>query len=354
MLSAPLLLLGGCIVSVLGQVTSYSCKNACGSAIQVDEVIECYCHAACVIEVPGKCCDDFDQQCPGEHSEGQELLAAEEEKMGATILPNMPPGCELPDSNVIPVPSKTYNWEQSGETCAGHCGSLMVDNEDELMCFCDSGCLLTADCCVDFVDTCAIDPCILALVMPAAPEEDAEGFITGSCLSSCGEIVPGQFAGGFCSCESACVEDGSCCPDFPEMCPAWVDQSIIPVKPEVKDGSCFGKCGVGSGECWCDYQCVANGDCCDDYEGMCGATFGLIVWTGNGSCHKKCGGAGFDCWCDETCVHAGDCCDDYLDKCKAGKEGSCEGSCGGFGGGCWCDAKCKQMGDCCDDQAAVC
>lgn len=190
--------------------------------------------------------------------------------------------------------------------------------------------------------------------MPTNTAPAEETWSPGSCQNNCGNIVPGKDAGRYCSCESACVESGSCCADFPTTCPDFVDDSLILAVPVPKDGSCFGKCGGGAGSCWCDYQCIEKGDCCDDYQDMCGASFGIIMWTGHGSCHNKCGGSGFDCWCDDKCMHAGDCCDDYLTKCKSKTEGTCQGNCGGFGGGCWCDAKCAKNGDCCKDKGDNC
>ena len=97
-----------------------------------------------------------------------------------------------------------------------------------------------------------------------------------------------------------------------QHCPIPSDLKILErvVGPE----SCFSKCGGRSDDCWCDYQCLASGDCCEDYLDMCGVKFSTVQATGIGSCYQKCGGAGIDCWCDNKCMYTGDCCVDYLKR----------------------------------------
>ena len=83
-------------------------------------------------------------------------------------------------------------------------------------------------------------------------------------------------------------------------------------------GTCAGLCGdVGSdGVCYCDSECEANGDCCDDFAGMCSSE----EPPAGGTCSGHCGDQGSDgsCYCDETCTENGDCCDDYAAVCGAG------------------------------------
>lgn len=101
------------------------------------------------------------------------------------MLPQLPEGCELPASNVIPVPEDQFVWEEVGQTCTDSCGSAMVDSDEALVCFCDSSCVLTFDCCPDFLEVCPVDPCILALVMPQdAPEP----------IGTCPVKIPKAFA----------------------------------------------------------------------------------------------------------------------------------------------------------------
>lgn len=249
---------------------------------------------------PGPCCSDFPEACPAEYNAGQNAPPPE-----PLTLPALPDGCVAPDK-VIPVPTETYNFEESGKSCKGVCSSVMVDSDSSPVCYCDSSCLLTADCCPDFSDVCEIDPCIMAMVTPAAVPPP------GSCTNACGLLVQiDQF--NFCSCEPACIQAGTCCTDYLEQCP--VPPSDYPAP---KDGSCYQKCGQQSGLCHCDYQCLANGDCCSDYVKSCGtvAAFTSQTKLGLGSCRGKCNGAGIDCWCDDKCLSVGDCCWDYLIECK--------------------------------------
>jgi len=305
--------------SFLTGVAAASCENACTNAILVDGKPDCYCNSLCVGGKPGACCDDFEEMCPNEFLEGTNLVEQGLVPSGEVPLPTLPPGCVLPEGFVIPIPANTYNWVERGETCQDNCNSGMTkDGKKQPFCFCDSGCLLTSDCCVDFLEHCAVDPCVMALVAPqsVAPTVPAvlpNGVKPGSCDGQCGKLVPDQWMQSLCSCEQACVEKRNCCDDFEEMCE--VDPSLEVLVPEVAPDSCFGKCGGDAGECYCDFQCLETGDCCTDYLDMCGSKFSMHPWRGHGSCHKKCGGAGNDCWCDDACMIAGDCCSDYLNKC---------------------------------------
>lgn len=293
-----------------------SCQDACNAAILLGGMPACYCNPLCVVNKPGKCCDDFQAKCPNEYASGMEVAAQGSAVTKDVPLPPLPAGCVVPEGFIIPIPEDTFDWVASGKTCKGHCNSGMTkDGKRQPFCFCDSGCLLTSDCCADFGEHCDIDPCVMAMVAPqtVAPDILPNGQIPGSCKGSCGQIVPGRFMQGACSCEAACVEKRNCCDDFTDVCPQ--DPALKPFEPVASPKSCFGMCGKGTGQCWCDYQCIKNGDCCDDYLLMCGAHFSMHAWRGYGSCYKNCGGAGNDCWCDATCVLAEDCCSDYLEKC---------------------------------------
>lgn len=121
-------------------------------------------------------------------------------------------------------------------------------------------------------------------------------------------------------------------------------------------GPCVGNCDAGNAaeQCWCDANCVTNGDCCSDACDTCG-----YCGTAVGDCVGKCGGAGTDtCWCDSACVLNGDCCDDACETCgvcDAPPADTCVGACGGAGGtSCWCDELCVTNGDCCPDSCAAC
>ena len=118
-------------------------------------------------------------------------------------------------------------------------------------------------------------------------------------------------------------------------------------------GTCQGQCGKflgNSAPCNCDTACKQYGDCCADYDKLCGAASGP-------SCKGQCGkflGDKSTCQCDAECEGAGDCCKDYMAECKP--SGTCKGTdCKGKGvGTCDCDPGCVQKGTCCPDQATIC
>ncbi len=66
---------------------------------------------------------------------------------------------------------------------------------------------------------------------------------------------------------------------------------------------CLNHCGEAVGtppnQCFCDAACVTLGDCCDDYQPLCG----------DQSCEDWCDmQAPAGCWCDDACGGLGDCC----------------------------------------------
>ncbi|MEZ4221620.1 MAG: hypothetical protein R3B13_11885 [Polyangiaceae bacterium] len=99
--------------------------------------------------------------------------------------------------------------------------------------------------------------------------------------------------------------------------------------------SCAGICGStnpapGPQQCYCDADCVTNGDCCDDAYTECG-----------GSCVGKCGASDtsgtVECYCSSDCVGFGDCCKDYATVCDTdagtGGTGGTDAGTGGASGG---------------------
>ncbi|XP_030637637.1 ectonucleotide pyrophosphatase/phosphodiesterase family member 1 [Chanos chanos] len=92
--------------------------------------------------------------------------------------------------------------------------------------------------------------------------------------------------------------------------------------------SCRGKCvsGRDSGApCHCDAACVNEGSCCLDYKEVC------VEASQRWSCSKfRCGEERLNqslCSCSEDCLTVGDCCTDYLPTCQGGtrwQEDGCE------------------------------
>jgi hypothetical protein len=134
--------------------------------------------------------------------------------------------------------------------------------------------------------------------------DDGEGDgVSGTCDGRCG----GLGSDGDCSCDAQCEANGDCCSDYGQHCSSPNDDD--------PPATCAGHCGgVGSdGSCHCDALCEANDDCCSDYGQQCsGEQEG-----GSGTCVGHCGGAGSDaqCYCDGLCTENDDCCSDYVDAC---------------------------------------
>ncbi|MBI5607931.1 MAG: hypothetical protein HY902_03525 [Deltaproteobacteria bacterium] len=128
-------------------------------------------------------------------------------------------------------------------------------------------------------------------------------------------------------------------------------------------GTCKDKCGKFLGDtapCNCDEACKDFGDCCQDYDALCGGSTGAV-----GSCEGKCGKyiEADKCHCDELCgdPQYNDCCDDYAKLCGGSTGGdtgtqadvsSCTAKCAGkkCGDGDGCGGKCS--GTC--DNGGIC
>ena len=98
-----------------------------------------------------------------------------------------------------------------GGTCMGHCNlSTPVKTANGGVCYCDSQCAKHLDCCLDYVDHC----------LPNSPVPSCKG--RGKCNKAVAQPIRG---GGYCWCMSGCNpwytdnnSDGSCCPDYSEVC----------------------------------------------------------------------------------------------------------------------------------------
>lgn len=130
-----------------------------------------------------------------------------------------------------------------------------------------------------------------------------------------------------------------------------VDEPMDDEPDPEQTGSCADHCGsisavpLGDGEaCFCDADCVANGDCCDDYSDECGDDeHGTSTGEDDGGSTGGDDGSSSD------------------DGAADPDAPSCDGACGspgpisdGQGGFCYCDAGCVQLGDCCGDYDAAC
>ena len=102
--------------------------------------------------------------------------------------------------------------------------------------------------------------------------------------------------------------------------------------------TCAGKCGQydAKAACQCDSKCTGAGDCCADYQSLCGTT---STGCGDGKCTPPEN--------QQTCP---------ADCGTVTSPGSCVGKCGQYNKNwsCQCDDKCTANGDCCGDLATAC
>lgn len=118
-------------------------------------------------------------------------------------------------------------------------------------------------------------------------------------------------------------------------------------------GTCKDQCGKYLGRsapCNCDDECKKYGDCCADYDSLCGGS------SSAGSCKGKCGEAPTaqgECGCDDQCTSMNDCCADYKDECGGSAcQPSCnnkqcgDDGCGGTCGSCDADSVCDATNQC--------
>lgn len=193
-------------------------------------------------------------------------------------------------------------------------------------------------------------------------EEAAPVAVPDSCWGACGHQTPSG-----CWCDKQCAAQGDCCEDACLECDACAAPTPPPAPPQppaISPTSCEGSCGEeASGGCWCDTACLEMGDCCEDSCTQCGVCEPEPPVISPTSCEGSCGiQVSGGCWCDLECVEMGDCCDDSCSQCGACEPApspisatSCEGSCGAQAtGGCWCDGLCASYGDCCHDVCQQC
>jgi hypothetical protein len=150
----------------------------------------------------------------------------------------------------------------------------------------------------------------------------------------------------------ACVLEQASTADDMQFRARTVDSLVSGGYHAIRASSLGGPSGGAGQQCYCDAQCVQNGDCCADCSG--GGSGGSGSGSGSGgssgggsggsSGSGSGGSGGGQCYCDAQCAAYGDCCAD------CGGSGGSGGSGSGSGGdACYCDAACEAYGDCCAD-----
>jgi hypothetical protein len=311
MLRGTLGVLGALIVGLVFADALECTPDACGGVYksESDGTFFCSCHMLCLFE--NTCCDKYEEACPESHAQAVAYAQAQQQMERAPQPVHDPAAlfgaCGIVDDEgtIADVPN-SYTLQETNGSCAGFCNSAITDNGN-ILCHCDSGCLLIGDCCPDFEDVCPVNECLKDLVESAKVYPDTCGF------GQCGRAVPSNTrATMYCYCDDNCLPNGDCCPDYRQHCEV---PAAFAEEQAVTRGSCAFRCYTHSGDCWCDHQCLERGDCCDDYMDSCAIKTQMVGTIGVGKCQGNCGESSFDCFCDETCPLAGDCCSDFLETC---------------------------------------
>ncbi len=118
-----------------------------------------------------------------------------------------------------------------------------------------------------------------------------------SCAEFCGDQHPSG-----CWCEENCIEEGDCCYDYEFSC----GQSIE------RNDTCRGRCNQKFTACYCDYRaCVLRPRCCQKVDPKCE---GETCQRENRCCldNKE--------HCEVTCPSVTQCCDDFSEQCEVVEE----------------------------------
>lgn len=172
-----------------------------------------------------------------------------------------------------------------------------------------------------------------------------------------------------CQCNSKCVEHGSCCSDYAEVCRQRHANQRGGGDRFDEDAQCkILGCGTfdETHACQCNAACTTYNNCCKDFHDVCSDNSG----SNKASCeHYGC--APFDktreCQCDEYCSDHHNCCSDYHRLCKTATKlpvnlsSDSDNSCKVYGcqsfnphHSCQCNAECTQHMSCCKDFEGSC
>ena len=166
---------------------SYSCEGHCG--LQVED---CYCDLLCIDS--GDCCKDFESIC-------------------------------FVWSNPVTSNAAVQQTAFKPGSCLMSCG---MRSNVENGCWCDVNCVFRNDCCQDYQYLCSqLSPAPQSLASPSSPSSPLPSFAAaapqpslvsaGSCLGSCGKSSL-LYDGSECFCDTSCVEQADCCPDYNLVC----------------------------------------------------------------------------------------------------------------------------------------
>jgi hypothetical protein len=210
---------------------------------------------------------------------------------------------------------------EDGDLCTGDdaCFGGVCMSTGVLMLDCDDG------------DPCTFDYCVPAQGCAYEPNPDCMGPPTGGCCDGHGGL--GCLDPGIEAC--VCSIDPYCCEvEWDDQCAAQVEEYGCAScgggpPPPPAPATCAGYCGgqAPSG-CWCDDECAAYGDCCEDICYECGD---VLASCGPQDCFTATGLPGCDDWQCEDCTCSLDdyCCTTAWDEtCVDMATAECGQACG--------------------------
>ncbi|NUN15032.1 MAG: hypothetical protein HUU55_15490 [Myxococcales bacterium] len=169
----------------------------------------------------------------------------------------------------------------TADSCTLSAGCVHAPTGDAVPSNCCSAHSSTAGCTFGACQTCVCNQmpqCCLSPVFGGGwTAQCAAVATTGACTATCQCTAKSCNDGDQCTTGDICVA-GSCdgqnglnCADN-NPCTVDVCDDVLGCQHllEPAASSCCGKCGGAADTCACDAQCVAVGDCCDDYCALCG------------------------------------------------------------------------------------
>jgi len=172
----------------------------------------------------------------------------------------------------------------------GLCGS----NNSAEQCYCDDACKQYGDCCYNYDDLCCegCNPTPSTSTTTTTTTTSTTSTTTSGktgCAGLCGSSNGAEK----CYCDNACKQYGDCCSNYDEFCCEDCDPTKAPEptststststtttkpQPSVRSG-CAGYCDAKNSDegCWCDSLCQGYGDCCSNYDLVCGLNLGSLL-----------------------------------------------------------------------------
>lgn len=216
---------------------------------------------------------------------------------GIVKVPAMYGGAACPD--YVEVEFAPCTCPLNRDQCKDRCDGLSADET----CSCAPACHDSPKgCCADVFESCPAN-------LPECASPDPVTWTYPADSVECQEHARASDSSILCYCDQWCVAEGNCCKNYEQGCFEGLCQrkaiGNFCADDYVKDKY---------QGCQCDPQCISIGDCCRDFTSVCG---GEPLCANPGNCNKMMGSS-MDSWCmcDHECLEMRDCCRDYESKCE--------------------------------------